>query len=66
MSKWVEAREDRNHKKIMKVSEVNNNHKNKYGKLKTILSICHFKRKRFPDGILMKHRSRLCAHGGMQ
>ena len=36
-------------------SEVNNNHKNRYGKLKTILSIWSFKLKRFPDGKLMKN-----------
>ena len=50
----------------MKNSEVNNKHKNKDGKLKNILSIWHFKRKRFQNGTLMKHKARLCAHGGMQ
>ena len=33
---------------------------------KTIMSIWSFKRKRFPDGTLNKHKVRLCAHGGMQ
>jgi len=33
---------------------------------KTIMSIWSFKRKRFPDGRIMKHKARLCAHGGMQ
>ena len=33
---------------------------------KTILSIWSFKRKRFPDGRIMKYKARLCAHGGMQ
>ena len=33
---------------------------------KTIMSIWSFKRKRFPDGSLNKHKARLCAHGGMQ
>ena len=32
---------------------------------KTILAIWSFKRKRFPDGRIMKHKARLCAHGGM-
>ena len=50
----------------MKKSEVKNKHKNKDGKLKTILSIWHFKRNKFPDGRLMKHISRLCTHGVMQ
>ena len=50
----------------MKKIEVKNKHKNKYGKIKTILSIWSFKRKRFPDGGLMKHKSRLCARGGIQ
>jgi hypothetical protein len=34
--------------------------------VKTILSIWSFKRKRYPDGRLNKHKARLCAHGGMQ
>ena len=33
---------------------------------KTIMAIWSFKRKRFPDGRLNKHKARLCAHGGMQ
>ena len=33
---------------------------------KTILAIWSFKRKRFPDGRVNKHKARLCAHGGMQ
>ena len=50
----------------MKNSEVNIKHKNKYGKLKTILSIWYFKRKILLDGILMKHKARICANGVMQ
>ena len=34
--------------------------------LKTIMAIWSFKRKRFPDGMLNKHKARLCAHGGQQ
>ena len=34
--------------------------------VKNILAIWYFRRKRFPDGRMNKHRSRLCAHGGMQ
>ena len=33
---------------------------------KTIRAIWSFKRKRFPDGRLNKHKARICAHGGMQ
>ena len=33
---------------------------------KAILAVWSFKRKRFPDGSLNKHKARLCAHGGMQ
>ena len=36
------------------------------GRLSTILSIWFFKRRRFPDGRLLKHKARLCAHGGIQ
>ena len=34
--------------------------------IKTIMSIWSFKRKRFPDGRIMKYKARLCTHGGMQ
>jgi len=33
---------------------------------KTIMAIWSFKRKRFPNGTLNKHKARLCAHGGQQ
>ena len=33
---------------------------------KTILAVWAFKRKRFPDGRVNKHKARLNAHGGMQ
>ena len=66
MIKKFESHEEIIHLKIIKKSEVNNKHKNKDGKLKTILSIWSLKRKRFPYGIWMKQKSRLCAHGGMK
>ena len=34
--------------------------------VKSILAIWDFKRKRFPDGSINKHKARLCAHGGIQ
>ena len=34
--------------------------------VKTIMSIWSFKRKRFPGGMLNKHKDRLCAPGGHQ
>ncbi len=34
--------------------------------VKAIQAIWSFKRKRFPDGSLNKHKAQLCAHGGMQ
>ena len=64
--KEVEANESRSHWTLMKNSEVNNKQENKFGKLKTILSIWSLKRMIFPYGKLMKHKARLCAHGGMQ
>ncbi len=33
---------------------------------KPIQAIWSFKRKQHPDGTLVKHKARLCAHGGMQ
>ncbi|KAL7523405.1 hypothetical protein ACHAWF_000505, partial [Thalassiosira exigua] len=34
--------------------------------MKTIMAVWSFKRKRYPDGMLNKHKARLCAHGGQQ
>ena len=34
--------------------------------VKTILAIWAFKRKRYPDGRIWKHKARLCAHGGVE
>ena len=34
--------------------------------MKTIMSTWAFKRKRLPSGELLKHKARLCAHGGQQ
>ena len=50
----------------MNNSEVNNKHKNKCEKLRNILSIWYFKLKIFLDEKMIKHKARLCAHGGMQ
>ena len=66
MIKSIEAHEARSHWTLLKDSEVKYKHKNKYCKLKTILSLWYFQRKRFPDGVLMKHRARLCAHRVIQ
>ena len=64
--KEAEAHEAINYWTLIEKSEVKNKHKNRYGTLNTILSIWYFMRKRFPDGILMKHKSRLCANGVMK
>ena len=56
MIKEVEANEAKNNWTLMKNSEVNNKHKNKDGKLKTILSIWYFKRKRLIEGRLTKQK----------
>jgi hypothetical protein len=49
----------------------NNNHwvlvpRSAIGDAPTVKAIWSFKRKRRPDGSLLKHKARLCAHGGMQ
>ena len=64
--KWVMLHEAINHWTLLKNNKVNNKHKNKYGKIKTILSIWYFKRNILPEGRLMKHTYRLCSHRGMQ
>ena len=66
MIKEVEEHEAISHWTLTKKGEVNNKHKNKYGKLNTILYIWSFNRKIFPNGILTRHKPRLCAYGGMK
>ena len=39
--------------------------RNTIGDTKTVISVWSFKRKRRPDGSLLKHKARLCVHGGM-
>ena len=54
----VLSHEENDHWKITLRSDMNPN--------KTIMAIWSFKRKRYPDGTLNKHKARLCAHGGIQ
>jgi len=57
--KKIDDHETREHWKIMLRSDMPEG-------AKTIMAIWSFKRKRYPDGILNKHKARLCAHGGLQ
>lgn len=41
-------------------------HSDMTNEVKTILAICYFKRKIYPEGIISKYKARLCAHGEMQ
>ena len=41
-------------------------HHEDIGQQKVIKAIWSFKRKRLPDGTYLKHKARLCTHGGMQ
>jgi hypothetical protein len=59
MKKEVEDHEQREHWTLMPRSEMPKD-------TKTILSVWSFKRKRYPDGRVLKHKARLCAHSGMQ
>ena len=63
MIKYFGVHEARNNWTLAKNSEVKNRHKNKDGKLKTILSIWSSKRNIFPDGKLTKDKSIICEHG---
>jgi hypothetical protein len=58
MIKELDDHHKNDHWKLVKRSEI--------GKAPTIKAIWSFKRKRRPDGSLLKHKARLCAHGGMQ
>ena len=59
MQKEVNDHESRDHWTVIPRSLIPNG-------TKTIMAIWSFKRKRFPDGRIMKYKARLCAHGGMQ
>jgi len=54
--------EDLNNAEVWELEEENRIQKEN----KVIKSIWSFKRKRLPDGTYLKHKARLCAHGGMQ
>lgn len=59
MKKEIRDHEEREHWVIVPKSSMPTGNK-------AIKSIWSFKRKRSPAGELMKHKARLCAHGGMQ
>ena len=59
MEREIKDHTARNHWQVILRSEMPANSK-------TIMAIWSFKRKRFPDGRLNKHKARLCAHGGQQ
>ena len=58
MIKELTDHKENNHWELVKRSEI--------GNASTIKAIWSFKRKRRPDGSLIKHKARLCAHGGMK
>jgi hypothetical protein len=58
MFKEICDHESRDHREIVKRSTIPPGNK-------TIQAIWSFKRKRYPDGTLNKHKAWLCAHGGM-
>ena len=58
MLKEVDAHEKTNHSKLMKRSDI--------GRNKTILSTWSFKRKRYQNEEINRHKARLCAHGGIK
>jgi hypothetical protein len=59
MDKEIDDHQSRGHWEIVRRSTIPPG-------MKTIQAIWSFKRKRYPDGTLNKHKARLCAHGGMQ
>jgi len=59
IEKEIADHSSRNHWSVMRTSELP-------PKAKIIMAIWSFKRKRLPNGTLLKHKARLCAHGGQQ
>ena len=58
MMKEIQDHENRGHMHLFPRTKIPDGQK-------TILAIWSFKRKRFLDGRVNKHKARLCAHGGM-
>ena len=58
MVKELEDHHNRKHWVVVERSDL--------GDIKPIKTIWSFKRKRRPDGSIIKYKARLCAHGGMQ
>ena len=58
MVKELEDHEKRGHWIMMERKKISN--------AKVIKTVWSFKRKRRADGTILKHKARLCAHGGMQ
>ena len=59
MEHKIDIHERRNHWEICRRNEIPEG-------MKSIMSMWAFKRKRLPDGTLVKHKARTCAHGGQQ
>ena len=59
MQKEVADHEERKHWKLVHASTISKG-------VKRIKAIWSFRRKRSPTGELLKHKARLCCHGGMQ
>ena len=59
MGKEIHDHEYRGHWEVINFNKIPRDTKN-------VQAIWSFKRKRFPDGTLNKHKARIYAHGGMQ
>ena len=59
MEKEIEVHSSRKHWKVKRTSDMPKG-------AKVIMEMWSFKRKRLPDGTFLKHKARLCAHGGQQ
>ena len=59
MTKEIGDHKKRKHWEIVPISQIPQG-------IKPIMEIWSFKRKRYPNGILNKHKGSLCVHGGQQ
>ena len=62
MKKEFNEHTEHGHWTIVRRSDVSPGFCDNNGKLRMIISIWSFKKKRFPDVCLMKYKSRLCSH----
>jgi hypothetical protein len=61
MAKEMDDHQKRKHMRVVRKDSIKD-----LSKVDILMGVWSFKRKRTPTGKLIKHKARLCAHGGQQ